>query len=71
MKKQVKLYHPESSDLAFLYGTILTDGKDEYSEKPTANVCVFADRQVIVKIFTGKCICDANRKLDTYFGLGF
>ncbi|XP_067239757.1 trans-L-3-hydroxyproline dehydratase isoform X2 [Chanodichthys erythropterus] len=46
VKSQVKLYHPVSEDLAFLYGTILTDGKDAYSEEPTANVCVFADAQV-------------------------
>ncbi|KPP69074.1 trans-L-3-hydroxyproline dehydratase-like [Scleropages formosus] len=46
VKSQVKLHHPVSSDLAFLYGTILTDGKDEFTEEPTANVCVFADSQV-------------------------
>lgn len=46
VKSQVKLYHPVSEDLAFLYGTILTDGKDAFSEEPTANVCVFADAQV-------------------------
>ncbi|KAI1897873.1 hypothetical protein AGOR_G00087740 [Albula goreensis] len=40
VKSQVKLHHPSSSDLAFLYGTILTDGKDGFSEEPTANVCV-------------------------------
>uniref|UniRef100_A0A8C1XMW1 trans-L-3-hydroxyproline dehydratase n=1 Tax=Cyprinus carpio TaxID=7962 RepID=A0A8C1XMW1_CYPCA len=31
-KSQVKLYHPVSEDLAFLYGTILTDGKDAFSK---------------------------------------
>ncbi|KAL4641812.1 trans-3-hydroxy-L-proline dehydratase [Arapaima gigas] len=46
VKSQVKLYHPISSDLAFLYGTILTDGKDQFTEEPTANICVFADSQV-------------------------
>ena len=46
VKKSVQLEHPESADLAFLYGTILTDGKDEYSEEPTANICVFADCEV-------------------------
>lgn len=46
VKSQVKLHHPVSEDLAFLYGTILTDGKDAFSEEPTANVCVFADAQV-------------------------
>ncbi|XP_043930390.1 trans-3-hydroxy-L-proline dehydratase [Protopterus annectens] len=46
VKAQVKLYHPESKDLAFLYGTILTDGSDEFSEEPTANICIFANAQV-------------------------
>ncbi|XP_053330772.1 trans-3-hydroxy-L-proline dehydratase [Spea bombifrons] len=46
VKEQVKLTHPDSADLAFLYGTVLTDGKDAYSEEPTANMCVFADSQV-------------------------
>jgi proline racemase len=42
----VALDHPDGPDLAFLYGTILTDGDDEWSDRPTANVCVFADREV-------------------------
>jgi trans-L-3-hydroxyproline dehydratase len=42
----VPLSHPDAEDLAFLYGTILTDGRDEFSGQPTRNVCVFADRQV-------------------------
>ncbi|XP_056150694.1 trans-L-3-hydroxyproline dehydratase [Lampris incognitus] len=46
VKSQVKLHHPTSDDLAFLYGTILTDGKDAYSSDPTANICVFAEAQV-------------------------
>ncbi|NXY05203.1 T3HPD dehydratase, partial [Pteruthius melanotis] len=46
VKKQFKLHHPESEDLAFLYGTILTDGKDAFSKEPTTNICVFADEQV-------------------------
>ncbi|XP_067109634.1 trans-L-3-hydroxyproline dehydratase [Osmerus mordax] len=46
VKSQVKLHHPINEDLAFLYGTILTDGNDVYSQEPTANVCVFADSQV-------------------------
>ncbi|XP_010213348.1 PREDICTED: trans-L-3-hydroxyproline dehydratase, partial [Tinamus guttatus] len=46
VKKQFKPRHPESEDLAFLYGTILTDGKDAFSEEPTTNICVFADEQV-------------------------
>ncbi|KAK3596021.1 hypothetical protein CHS0354_032544 [Potamilus streckersoni] len=46
LKKVVKLEHPESKDLAFLYGTILTDGKDELLEEESRNICVFADREV-------------------------
>ena len=44
VKASVTLSHPEFEDLAFLYGTILTDGREE--EEETANVCVFADCQV-------------------------
>ena len=50
VKQQVPLTHPGDADLAFLYGTILTDGADAYGETPTApptaNICVFAGRQV-------------------------
>ena len=46
VKEQVALAHPDDSDLAFLYGTILTDGADAFEEAPTHNVCVFAERQV-------------------------
>ncbi|XP_068610061.1 trans-L-3-hydroxyproline dehydratase-like [Brachionichthys hirsutus] len=46
VKSQVKFRHPTSEDLAFCYGTILTDGKDDFSSDATANVCVFADAQV-------------------------
>lgn len=42
---QVPLAHPDDPDLAFLYGTILTDGGDGL-ERPSRNVCVFAGRQV-------------------------
>jgi proline racemase len=42
----IPLSHPDAQDLAFLYGSILTDGNDAYSDLPTRNICVFADRQV-------------------------
>lgn len=48
-KSQIKLHHPDSEELAFLYGTIITDGKDMFnsdSKEATANVCVFADSEV-------------------------
>jgi proline racemase len=44
-KRQVPLAHPDDPDLAFLYGTILTDGGDG-DGAPSANVCVFAAREV-------------------------
>ena len=40
------LSHPEHDDLAFLYGSILTDGEDAFSDQPTKNVCVFAEAEV-------------------------
>jgi len=42
----VPVHHPDGGDLEFLYGTILTDGADAWSETATANVCVFADKEV-------------------------
>ncbi|PWW00119.1 proline racemase [Hoeflea marina] len=42
----VPLSHPDAEDLAFLYGSILTDGRHAFSAEPTRNVCVFAERQV-------------------------
>lgn len=45
VKAELPLSHPDHPDLAFLYGTILTDGGDG-SEAPTRNVCVFADAEV-------------------------
>ncbi|MGO8867384.1 MAG: proline racemase family protein [Alphaproteobacteria bacterium] len=43
---QIPLEHPDDPELAFLYGTILTDGRDAFEAAPTANVCVFAAREV-------------------------
>jgi proline racemase len=42
----VRLDHPDDADLAFLYGTILTDGGDGSGGRPSRNVCVFAEREV-------------------------
>jgi len=46
VRRAVPLSHPDHSDLAFLYGSILTDGAEFFSEKPTKNICVFADAEV-------------------------
>jgi trans-L-3-hydroxyproline dehydratase len=43
---QIPLDHPDDADLAFLYGTILTDGRDAFEAAPTRNICVFAEREV-------------------------
>lgn len=45
VRKAIPLSHPASPDLAFLYGSILTDGGDGISQ-PTRNVCVFAEAEV-------------------------
>jgi len=45
LKAEFPLAHPDHADLAFLYGTILTDGGDGRGA-PTKNVCVFADAEV-------------------------
>jgi len=46
-KQQIALEHPDAADLAFLYGTILTDGGTGIApEQASANICVFAEREV-------------------------
>ncbi len=45
VKAQIPLNHPDDPDLAFLYGTILTDGGDGI-DAPSANICVFAADEV-------------------------
>ena len=46
LKRDFPISHPDHPDLGFLYGTILTDGADAFSERPTRNICVFADAEV-------------------------
>ena len=46
VRQAVPLAHPDSPDLAFLYGSILTDGGDGSDGIASRNVCVFADAQV-------------------------
>ncbi len=46
VRQAVPLSHPDSPDLAFLYGSILTDGGGGAGGVATKNVCVFADAQV-------------------------
>ncbi|MFO1081654.1 MAG: proline racemase family protein [Reyranellaceae bacterium] len=42
----IPIEHQPAPDLAFLYGTILTDGVDGADDRPSRNVCVFAGRQI-------------------------
>jgi trans-L-3-hydroxyproline dehydratase len=46
VRRAVPLCHPEQDDLAFLYGSILTDGRERPDEGPSRNICVFADAEV-------------------------
>jgi trans-L-3-hydroxyproline dehydratase len=46
VKSQISITHPDNLDLGYLYGTILTDGNDAYSNQATENICVFANSQV-------------------------
>ncbi len=44
VREEGGLSHPDNPELAELYGSILTDGRD--GEDASANICVFADAQV-------------------------
>ncbi|AZV18246.1 proline racemase family protein [Mesorhizobium sp. M7A.F.Ce.TU.012.03.2.1] len=46
LKAEFPMSHPDHADLAFLYGTILTDGRDAFSDEVTKNICVFAEAEV-------------------------
>ncbi|CAN7158638.1 proline racemase family protein [Mesorhizobium sp. LjRoot246] len=46
LKTELPLSHPDHADLAFLYGTILTDGRDAFADEATKNICVFAEAEV-------------------------
>ena len=46
LRKQLELSHPETEGVSFVYGTILTDGNDDFSEDITDTMCVFAEREV-------------------------
>jgi trans-L-3-hydroxyproline dehydratase len=46
VNRTMPIEHPEERDLGFLYGSILTDGRERPGEGPSANVCVFADAEV-------------------------
>lgn len=46
VRREKSVSHPQEPDLGYLYGTILTDGQPSNGERPSANICVFADQQV-------------------------
>ncbi len=43
---ELPIDHPDDPELGYLYGTILTDGDPDGPDRSSANICVFADRQV-------------------------
>ncbi|HJU49575.1 MAG TPA: proline racemase family protein [Pseudogulbenkiania sp.] len=46
VRHSIRVRHPEADDLGFLYGSILTDGRERASDGPSRNVCIFADAEV-------------------------
>ena len=46
VNQAIQVRHPEAADLGFLYGSILTDGRDTAEAGCSRNVCVFADAEV-------------------------
>ena len=46
VRAQLAIEHPVEADLGFLYGSILTDGRDLPDQGPSANICVFANSEV-------------------------
>jgi proline racemase len=42
----IPIEHADGPDLAFLYGTILTDGGDGANGQASRNICIFAGRQI-------------------------
>lgn len=46
VRRTIAVRHPLANDLSFLYGSILTDGRDTAEAGTSRNVCVFADAEV-------------------------
>ena len=46
VNRALPVRHPVEADLGFLYGSILTDGRERPDEGPSANICVFAASEV-------------------------
>lgn len=45
-REQLRIRHPDSPDLGFLYGTLLTDDASPGDASPTYNLCAFGNGQV-------------------------
>uniref|UniRef100_A0A8W8HRQ0 Uncharacterized protein n=1 Tax=Magallana gigas TaxID=29159 RepID=A0A8W8HRQ0_MAGGI len=43
--KQLELSHPETEGVLIVYGTILTDGNDDYLEEITDTMCVYLQNE--------------------------
>ena len=46
VRTSVAIRHPDEADLGFLYGTILTDDVAPEEDRPTYNLCIFAEGQI-------------------------
>ncbi|MXR37479.1 proline racemase family protein [Craterilacuibacter sinensis] len=46
VRRSIRVRHPAAEDLGFLYGSILTDGRERAGDGISRNVCVFADAEV-------------------------
>lgn len=46
VRDAIAVRHPIADDLSFLYGSILTDGRERAADGGSRNVCVFADAEV-------------------------
>jgi proline racemase len=46
VRQQIPILHPDEPDLGFLYGTILTDDVPLGSDRPSYNLCIFAEGQI-------------------------
>ena len=71
VKETIDIKHPVEEDLGFLYGAILTDGKDEFcEEEETHNICVFADRQVCYRFLISSFNCNYKADIQNIWGGG-
>ncbi|BBF85127.1 hypothetical protein DLM_1508 [Aquitalea magnusonii] len=46
VRQTIQVHHPAAADLGFLYGSIVTDGRETAADGCSRNICVFADAEV-------------------------